>query len=872
MIDSSTTTEPGFDEDADRVERLMAEWLATPMAERRATLERICADNSDLAPEIRDRIEALRSLGIECDAASGSLAFPDRLGDFRLLRRIGGGGMGVVYSAEQESLGREVALKLIRPEQLYFPGAKERFQREVESIARMQHPGIVPIYSVGTENGVPYFVMERIEGCTLAEVLKELEGRNVEALEGAHLARTIAELTSERLEREIAPQTGADLFAGTWGDTALRIAFEVAQALEHAHAKGVLHRDIKPSNVLLTPDGRVMLFDFGLASSRHSTRLTQTGSHVGSLPYMSPEQLKSGKQALDERTDVYSLGVTLYELLTLHLPHWAESSDELRDVILSGVVEGPRHWSRAVPRDVETVCMTAMEPDANRRYGNARVFAMDLANVLERRPIIARSPGRWYRFRRWVQRHPTASVATVSAFLLLVVAPLVAWWNVRTERDHLARALTDLERLSHGRVARELLSRAEDLYPAGPDDVPEFERWLATAGELVAARPLHADALERLEAQPAADARSEELDRVHAGLGASDVSARDDGVAQWKAEVLREVLDDIDRVSETSARIDRAREYLAGVEELTVTGAAASAAWDEALASIASNPRYARLEITPQVGLLPLGLNEQSGLWEFWMPQTGERPVADPSSGQWVVWDESALVFVLVPTGPFYLRKDGELVDIRVEPFFISKYEMTQGQWSRTAGSNPSTLTPDYEEAEVTLAHPVETVSFHDCEHMLRRLGLMLPTEAQWAFASQGGTSTRFYFGDDVSLLPEHGNMDSVELGAWDVAAVVSTPDGHGIHAPVGSYLPNPFGLHDVCGNVSEWCRQRFERTPFRPLGNIPPTQDLANEVIRGGAFDLPPEAAERTARLTDEPHTRTPTNGLRPVLAIQRQ
>jgi serine/threonine protein kinase/tetratricopeptide (TPR) repeat protein len=400
-------------------------------AEGDAALEGLCREHPAHADKLRSRVRALQRAGLIGGAPEPG-SFPERLGEFRLLRYLGGGGMGAVYLAVQEPLGREVALKLVRPDQLYFPGARERFRREVELVAKLQHPGIVPVYTFGEEQGLPYFAMERVQGCTLGEVLRELVGQDPSRLEGADLVRAV-KACAARNGAESSDAAAAGTYSGSWIEACARIAQQTARALQHAHACGVLHRDVKPSNLMLRLDGRVLLMDFGLATSEGTSRITRTGSQLGSLPYMAPEQLRG--EPADARTDVYALGVTLYELLALAPPHLEETADATLQAILRGEPRRPSDRNRAVPWDVETVCLTAMESDRSRRYASAGAFARDLDNLLALRPIEARRASSRLRARRWMQRHPTASVAAALGFLLLVVAPSVAWWRIKEQRD-----------------------------------------------------------------------------------------------------------------------------------------------------------------------------------------------------------------------------------------------------------------------------------------------------------------------------------------------------------------------------------------------------------------------------------------------------
>ncbi|HEX5010752.1 MAG TPA: protein kinase [Planctomycetota bacterium] len=465
---AAPATEPG----AGELGRLVAECLELWEGEGPAALEKMCRANPAHAPALRRRVMRLQELGLLGEAPTDA-PLPERLGGFRILSLVGRGGMGVVYLAEQEGLGRRVALKLVRPENLFFPGARERFRREVQAIARLAHPGIVPVHAGGEEAGVPFCAMEFVRGASLAEVIDELAGREPASLAGSDLLATVQELVRRRdIQPASVPATpsgvtseaAARLSAGTWTAACLRVARQVAEALQHAHEHGVLHRDVKPGNIMLTPEGRVLLLDFGLAAAEGSVRLTSTGGQVGSLAWMSPEQLRGQRDAVDARSDVYSLGATLYEMLTLRTPFAGDSVEATRGRILAGRVVPMRELNPSLPRDVETVCLTAMDSDPARRYADAAALAAELANVLELRPITARRPGPLLRARRWAQRRPAAATGVVLGTLLLIAFPL-GW---------------ELNRVRTARQVREAGERAERDFQSALDAVGHVLREMGT--------------------------------------------------------------------------------------------------------------------------------------------------------------------------------------------------------------------------------------------------------------------------------------------------------------------------------------------------------------------------------------------------------
>lgn len=337
------------------------------------------------------------------------------------MEKLGQGGMGVVYRAEELSLGRHVALKVLRPELLHFGGSRDRFRREVEIVARLRHDGIVPIYHAGESESVPFFTMELVDGHSLGVILQRLQGRPVAELRGSDL------FESDR--QESGASTNDDrsrLERMLWPDACVELVRQVAEALEHAHAQGVLHRDVKPSNDLLTRFGRARLLDFGLARADDGQDLTRSTSEIGSLPYLPPERLNNESAPPDARHDVWSLGVVLLELLSLENPFLGRSREETRSRILSSPSTDARRANPQVSRELATVIARALAPEVDKRYPTIAELRLDLENLLARRPILAKPASLALRAFRFAQRHRTATIAAVVTIPLILA---IAWFG-----------------------------------------------------------------------------------------------------------------------------------------------------------------------------------------------------------------------------------------------------------------------------------------------------------------------------------------------------------------------------------------------------------------------------------------------------------
>jgi serine/threonine protein kinase len=383
---------------------------------------------TELSGPLDSRARSLRSASLSEDPVPGTL------GDFRILRELGRGGMGVVYEAEQISLARAVAVKVLPFAAMLDKQQLARFKNEARAAATLDHPNIVSVYAVGFDRGVHYYAMQLVVGYSLAEVIAAMKPGCAKAVQeipttGAILKESASADTAKAAVSTVNNQ-GSAAFSSLpafesreYFRAVAQLGIQAAEALDHAHRNGILHRDIKPANLLVDDTGRLWVTDFGLARIEQDAGMTMTGDILGTLRYMSPEQALAKRVIVDHRSDIYSLGVTLYELLTLHAAYTSENRQELLLQIAFEEPRQPRQINPRTPKNLETIVLKAMEKESGDRYATAHDLAEDLRRFTDERMIYARPPGLGRRLFKFAQRHPTAvAVAIMAAVLFSVVA------------------------------------------------------------------------------------------------------------------------------------------------------------------------------------------------------------------------------------------------------------------------------------------------------------------------------------------------------------------------------------------------------------------------------------------------------------------
>lgn len=445
---------------SDPVERLLLTIVDLPAGEQRAALARVVAAEPGLAPRLEERFELYQRFANAGPPAEGA---PRSFGEYELVRELGRGGMGIVYLARQRrgDQQRLVALKLLRDRALGSPQARERLHREAAAAFRLDHPGICQVLDTGEVDDTPFLTMRYVPGATLAERIAA--------------ARTLGTRLDLPRNQHDESHSSTSATTATTGSrpAALALIEQVARALHTAHEAGLVHRDVKPGNIMVTPEGAPVLLDFGLVHDASSSRdLTAAGAPLGTPAYMSPEQIDSKGDHVDRTTDVYSLGATLYEALTLRAPFTGQTREALFHEILAGSTPDLRGLVPAASRDLRVVTATAMARDPKRRYATALAFAEDLRRVRLAQPILARPPGPLRRLQLWCRRNPAAA-----ALLLLLAVALAA--NVGSALQAARRAteaeVAKTEAQADFATARDAIGELAMLARSHLADVPWLE-------------------------------------------------------------------------------------------------------------------------------------------------------------------------------------------------------------------------------------------------------------------------------------------------------------------------------------------------------------------------------------------------------------
>ena len=840
------------------------------------------------------------------DAERVERSGPGQIGDYQILDVLGRGGMGIVYRARQQTPQRDVALKVLRSTMV--SGAMlRRFEREAQVLGRLHHIGIGQIYEAGMDDlgagPQPFFAMELVDGLPVTDYCDE-----------------------QKLGIR---------------DRLMLIA-KVCDAVDHAHQNKIVHRDLKPSNILVTADGQPKILDFGVAriieaNAGAGTMVTEARKMVGTLPFMSPEQVADEPNRVDARSDVYSLGVLSYRILTGRHP-FAVNRRSIPQAIVAIQEEEPTRLSlldRQLRGDIETIVLKSLEKDPKRRYQSAVELASDIRRFLNNEPIQARPASTYYRLGKFARRNRSLVFSLIAVFTVMLVALVLT-----TRSSQLAqRRLEDFRRLADVRELARMKAEARRLYPATPTNILPMEDWLARADQFRAKlhryreqlADLHerasekylykqgdpesvrlaeerfenearrrdiederrrlertslrtADQDERLETIRAELNRMREQDHtLFVQLPREHICQFDDPADLLEHEVLIELVNDLnsffDPVLGAMASVRRRLRFARTAFDQSIVNYRDE--WDGAIAAIADVrrfPSYRGLTIKEQIGLVPLGPDPKSQLWEFAFIQTGDVPQRD-NNGELVMTPSSAIIFVLLPGRqaqarcplssqtewqPPMQRKSAQpdlnptthltpdeyefLTHLPLQPFFLSKYEMTQGQWLTYRLRNPSRFYPELTTApDIDLLHPVENISWTAVHDVLWQLGCVLPSEAQWQYACDtfaSPTDTIGYENNKEQAASVHGQ---VTLGA-----------------------SNHFGIVLMLGNVAEWCEDAFADFdhPVDPATGrrLTGRGERGYRVIRGTDYDTPnvqhPELLRRSADL----NYRHPTVGVRPA------
>ncbi len=811
---------------------------------------------------------------------------------YEVRRELGKGGMGAVYEVWDTDLRRSLAMKVILGDtgglatnRAAADQALFRFLEEAQITAQLDHPGIVPVHELGVDSdGRVFFTMGRVRGRELKKVFEQArageKGWTMTRVLGVMLkvCETMAFAHAKGVvHRDLKP---ANVMVGRYGAVYV-MDWGLASALGHEkEAHDIrLRRDDSVSLTQMETDRKAADRD-----STDSPLMTMDGAVLGTPAYMAPEQAKGMIEKVGPLSDIYSVGAMLYQLLTGQTPYVETGTRVSPHTILALVISGPpkpiHELAPKIPAELVAICEKAMAREAADRYQDMNDFAEDLHAYLDQRVVRAYETGAWAELKKWVKRNKALAASVAAAAVLAVVAVGVFIVQQQRVAEEQSRVAEEQQRVSQEQfLAADVfryqyyVEQAQTLWPAEPHMVGAMDAWIASTEELLSRRGLHEERLGRFR-------REQFSDEEYAAAAGSGEWAFDDPDEQTKHDSIAGLLDNLaeleleDPEESVLADVRKRRQVAATLYERTIEDYGEE--WEEAILSIQDmeeSPMYNELVIEPQLGLVPCGWDRDSGLWEFAHVQSGEIPERD-DDGKLIITPESALVLVLIPGGkfhmgavspqvdasgpnldPFALSPESPVHEIELDAFFLSKYEMSQAQWRRCTYENPSLYSWDnkpireFLDSTVPMMHPVELVSWESCDVWLRNYGLTLPTEAQWEYAARAGTSAPYIFGGERDALRGMANVaegTAAKKAFWPEADDwLSYQDGYAAHAPVTRFGANRFGLHNVLGNVSEWCQDWLVRylwpgseiLPGTGERILPSGEHERYKITRGGHF-----------------------------------
>lgn len=833
------------------------------------------------------------------------LASGDRVeaGKYVVQGELGRGGVGTVHRGHDQDLGRDVAMKFLHEKYKNHPDILHRFVEEAQIGGQLQHPGIVPVYDLGLVDGKPFFAMKLVKGQTLARKLADCEASSSERRTFLAIFEDVCQTLAYAhargvVHRDLKP---ANIMIGSFGEV---------QVVDWGMGKVLATGGVADERLAAERRAEVSVIET-VRSDGHGSQ-SMVGSVMGTPAYMPPEQARGDVEHMDERSDVFALGAILCEILTGAPPYTGTLEEQLSMAAMAELEDARARLAAcaAEPEMVE-LALRCLMPAPAARPRSAEVVAKavhDHLAAVESRVHAARVEAAEAQVRATeLKQKQRLGLSLLVVIAVGLAASLWFWKDADRQRGYAEQGARDA-RAAQGleQTARELAdanaaearanlanfnrlsqvvrlesakAREVELNPAWPSRSAAMQAWLDhDAKELVGALPELRTTLAELERKALPETHEEQAAAVN-----TEVPTR----TKWRFEAdldsflhatLRRLVVDIEAFEQKEVAAVRDRlAWSQRVGELTITRY--RELWDEArLAILAADGETAshlyadtRFELMPQMGLIPIGMNPVTGLWEFYHLRSAWDGTSDPGEielprhgedGTIAITGDSGVVFVLVPGGTFTMgsqKEDpaGQNFDeqakpmetphqVTLSPFLLARHELTQGQWARLwigdeTLRRPSEYGLGYTcrgTAAVTDAHPVEQVDWETCDAFLARHRLVMPTEAQWEYACRGTTTTPFWC--DFDELKDFENLADATPKPADFPWISeSWTDGYVVHAPVGTFSANRFGLHDVHGNVVEWCRDLYgDYGSARQGDGLSERPSSTYRVMRGGSFN----------------------------------